>query len=430
MVQKKSLKADPEKEKRRSLLQKLCIFYVTLWSIAPPLQIDMPFRLAALGCVFVWFAIEMSNNFEFTKFELAAIAYAVEVIAVAYIRGGTGIILKQISIYMFVLLLIVNRCYGKDRWKELGNIHIVIILLLTVFNFITYSELTVNPEISRLLVRDTESLYTYYRKGVGGYSLIYPQICIAAVGFQWAASQFKKSKWKTCVGIVWIISLFLLILEAGYSIAIVTFAISFIILALYRQKNPIPAITIALALFILMLYAIMKSTALQNFLLEVFDGTAVTKKINDFISSINDAEAEGSIQARLIRYEKSFFGYLSSPIIGSLTEYVSGGHSAILDAFAVYGLMGIVNLRIIISEQFKELRKKTENKIIVRCINAAMVAITFVCTLDSATYQFAAPIMIIIPLFLRDIETDDEKEEKPDEDEDFTDSQYLPYEVK
>ncbi len=429
MVQKESLKADPEKEKRRSLLQKLCIFYVTLWSIAPPLQIDMPFRLAALGSVFVWFAIEMSGSFEFTKFELAAIAYAMEVIAVAYIRGGTGIILKQIAIYMFVLLLIVNRCY-RDRWKDLGNIHIVIILLLTVFNLITYSELIVNPEVSRLLVRDTESLYPYYRKGVGGYALIYPQICIAAVGFQWAASQFKKSKWKTCIGIVWIISLLLLILEAGYSIAIVTFVISFIILTLYRQRNPIPAITIALALFILMLYAIMKSTALQNFLLDLFDGTAVTKKINDFVSSINDAEAEGSIKSRLIRYEKSFFGYISSPIFGTLTEYVSGGHSAVIDSFAVYGLMGIVNLRMIISEQFKELRKRTENKTIIRSVNAAMVAITFVCMLDSATYQFAAPIMIIIPLFLRDIETDDDKEEKTDENEDFTDSQYMPYELK
>lgn len=429
MVQKESLKVDPKKEKRKGLLQKLCIFYVTLWSIAPPLQIDMVFRLTALGSVFVWFAIEMSGSFEFTKFELAAIAYAMEVIAVAYIRGGADIILKQIATYMFVLLLIVNRCY-RDRWKELGNIHIVFILLFTVFNFITYSELIVNPEISRLLVRDTESLYPYYRKGVGGYNLIYPQICIAAVGFQWAASQFKKSKLKMCIGMVWIVSLFLLILEAGYSIAIVTFAISFIILMLYRKKNPIPAIAIALALFVLMLYAIMKSTALQNFLLEVFDGTAVTKKINDFVSSINDAEAEGSIQSRLIRYEKSFFGYLSSPITGTLTNYVSGGHSVILDAFAVYGLMGIVNLRIIISEQFKELQKKTENKTIIRSVNAAMVAITFVCSLDSATYQFAAPIMIIIPLFLRDIETDDEKEEKIDENEDFTDSQYLPYESK
>lgn len=422
MVQREPLRTNSESYSGKAQLQKYCIFYVILWCICPPLQIDLIFRLLALGAVVVWFAVEMSSSFLFTSFELAAICYALEAMAVTTIRLGYTSILKQISVYMLVLMLIVNKCY-RGRLGELGNIHLVVISLFTLFNILTYSELLVNPEIARSLVRDTPELYVYYRRGVGGYALIYPQICIAAVGFQWAVSQFKKSKLKSCLGLVWILSLFLTVMEAGYSIAIVTFAISLVVLLLYHGKNPLPAIVIALALFIGMLYALVRFESLQNWLLEVFDGTAVSKKINDLISSVNDGETEGSIKSRVDRYLMSINGYISNPIVGTFGTSV-GSHSAILDSFATYGLMGIVYVRTLVFEQFKEKRKTTDNKAVIRAINAAMVAIMLVGALDTVTYQFSAPIMVLIPLFLRDI--DGEEIENVEKDESSLDGKPLP----
>ena len=38
-------------------IQKLCVLYLAVWTISPPLEIDMIYRLIALGAAALWFFI-------------------------------------------------------------------------------------------------------------------------------------------------------------------------------------------------------------------------------------------------------------------------------------------------------------------------------------------------------------------------------------
>ena len=42
-----------------SFIQKILVLYVIIWTISPPLQIDMIYRVAALGAIGLWFILNL-----------------------------------------------------------------------------------------------------------------------------------------------------------------------------------------------------------------------------------------------------------------------------------------------------------------------------------------------------------------------------------
>lgn len=395
-------------------IQKICILYIALWSIAPPLQIGTIYRLLSLLCAAVWFCFELKKGIEISKIQIYYLLLLVAVVIVTVFKRGFSEILSPIALYMLLLFSIIN-AYYKNRWHELQNLHIILLIIFTVLNIITYKEILINPQITRSLVRDTEELYVYYKKGVGGYALIYSQICIFAVGVQWTISCFKKSKIQFAIGVAWIISLTLVVFKAGYSIAIFTYVASLIILIFYNRKNSMLAIAISISILFIFLYSIVKFPWLQTFLLNTFEGTTVTKKIHDLIDSARDGTVEGSIYVRVNAYLSSLKTFFENPFIGCLWQPKAGGHSAIIDMFANYGILGgIIYTKMLVFGQFKRF-KEIENKRINHAVNACIVAIMLVATLDTITYQFIVPIFIMVPLFLYNISN-----EKRDTDNEST----------
>ena len=388
-----------------SSLQKLMVAYLVVWSISPPLSIDMIYRYAALGCAGGWLIIEMSRRRKFEKIHGMAIVFMLAVIAVALVEseGEFSAVLKQISYYLLVIGFLMNYVY-RDKWDEFKRLVPLVLILWIVFNIITAKEVIADPTVARKIVRADDEMIPYLRRGVGGYALVYSQVFLFPVMLAWIKNAFFRAKPLFVIGLVWAGSYTVLILNAGYSIALITAIASSLILLFYKKKSVIPAVAITLSLIVLLVLIIGYVDSIREALLEFFDGTAVAKKINDIYDSVHGIETADSIQERMNRYADSFNVMVDYPIIGGLCWGSGGGHSSLLDTFAKYGVFGgymYCRMFYIVPVQLK---KREGHKDDLRISNAFLSSLFIVTLLDSLPYEMIFPVMIVSPALISNID--------------------------
>lgn len=386
-------------------IQSIAVAYLTIWSISPPMEIDMIYRLIAVAMVVVWGACWLirENPIVLDKNQLASILFLFTVIAVTFIDNGDfNGILRQISLFMLVVCFIMNTVY-KGHWDELRWLIPIALVLFIIWNYKTTQALIADPTIARKIVRDDESIYPFLRQGIGGYSLIYPQVCISSAVLAWTMKAFNHNKIYFVIGAVWAVSFVQVVSKAGYSTAIFTAAVGAILLFFYKGRSGIKAFFVAVIIFAAIMLSILYVEDFRNWLLETFDGTAVAKKVNDLVATSETGAAEGSIESRMIRYRASIEVIFQYPIIGALWRDGGGGHSALLDTIAKYGLWGgwfFVTSFYSVPNYYKN---KYENPLIKRMSNAVLVCLLIVTLLNSAPYAFCCVILFILPLLFEDV---------------------------
>lgn len=392
-----------KKESGSGVIQKLLVLYLIIWTISPPLEIDMIYRLLALGCVGIWALIAVRRGLYVDKTHIYAIIFTVAVITIAYLeKGSLDGILQQIGLYILVICFVIN-CFYENRWEELSGIVPIVLILLTYFNWKTGNVLLEDPTIARKLVRADESVYVYLRQGVGGYSLIYPQVCIFPAILAWIMKAFRRDNKCFILGCVWLVSYIRVINNAGYSLAIFATIAGAIIMLINKSKSSVKPIIITIIIFLSVFGAIIYIDSFREFLLTQFDGTAVAKKIEDLMLSAEEGSAEGSIEDRRVAYIGSLEVIAQYPIIGSLWMKSGGGHSALLDTFAKYGIWGGFIYAKMLFHVPGYYKSKIGHPTIYSISNGVIVSILFVSMLDSFTYSFMCMILLVLPLLYEDI---------------------------
>jgi len=393
-----------------SVIQKICVLYLIIWSISPPLSSGMLYRFAALGAAGVWFGFEIIRGIQFTKNDVKAVLFVLAIVLTSYIEyGGLGSVLKNIALFMMCLLYIMQTHY-KGRWSSLSNLIPLMLALLVFFNIRTFTTLLEDPTIARKIVRNDDEMLPYLARGVGGYALIYIQVCAFPALIMWVMKAARVNRILFCIGVGWAVTYLLVIANAGYSLAIFTSGASLVIMFFYKGKRVTPAVITMLLILIGAMFALIYMEGLRNWLLVQFDGTAVAKKINDLVSSNESGEATGSIYDRVKAYTTSLQTIGKYPIIGAWWYSGGGGHSAILDMFAKYGVVvGYFYVQMLFSRLFY-LKKKYEDKMLVNQVcNACFCSILFVAMLDSLTYEFMIVLLIVIPLIISTVNEWDER---------------------
>ena len=289
------------------LIQKFAVLYLIIWTISPPLQVDLVYRLIALGCAAIWAAIWLirENPVTLGKEQIGALVFLVAVVAIVYVeKYDFESIIKQIALIMLVVCFLMTYFYD-DKWDELAGIVPIVLILLTVWNYKTFNILVEDHTVARLLVRDDETTYEYLRQGIGGYSLIYPQACISPLILAWVFKSFKHNKLCFAIGVAWIYTYVRLIELAGYSIALFASTIGLLLMIFYRGKNIIVAFIITILAFVGIMAAIMYVAPFREWILETFDGTAVANKVNDLVYGTETGVTGDSIQLRINAYSNS-----------------------------------------------------------------------------------------------------------------------------
>ena len=386
-------------------IQKIAIMYLIVWTISPPLQVDTIYRLIALACAVLWAAIWFVRESPVTlgKEQIGAIFFLIAVMVVVYFeKYDLSALIKQIALIMLVICFMMTYFYD-DKWDELAGIVPIVLILLTVWNYKTFTILIEDHTIARILVRDDEATYAFLKQGIGGYSLIYPQVCICPLIFAWIFKAFRHNKLYFAIGIAWIYAYVRLLELAGYSIALFASAVGLLILLFYRGKNVVVAFIITILVFIGIMAAILYITPFREWILETFDGTAVANKVNDLISTSDSGVTGDSIQVRIDAYSNSLIDIIKYPIIGSLWREGGGGHSALLDIISKYGWLGGYAFSMMFYHVPFHYKHHFNNKYIIRTANATLVTLMFVSVLDTVSYSFVCMVMIVSSLIFEDI---------------------------
>ena len=384
-------------------IQQISILYLVIWTISPFMEIDNIWRIGALAAFGLWLLCAMSRGLHLERIHMLALTFMVLVMVVNIIQNsGFGKIMSPISLYMMVLFFIVGHFY-RDKWKELYFIVPIILLFLIYFNFKSAFKVMDDPRIARLLVRNDVEIYQYLREGIGGYSLIYPQVVTFPVLVMWIIKSYKLKKLYFLIGLVWIVSYVLFVLNANYSIAITGSLISLIILFFYKGHSAALAFVISAGLFIALMLMILYWESFRNMLLEYFDGTAVAKKINDLVATSESGAAEGSIEDRVIAYQGTIDTIFKYPLIGGLWWDSGNSHSALGVFLAQYGLFGLYVFCKILYSVPVYYKKSFSYRAIQHMANANLVVLLFVTLLDSTPYAFMGMILIVTPILYENI---------------------------
>ncbi len=386
-------------------IQKIAVLYLIAWTISPPLQVDTIYRIIALACAVLWVGIWFIRETPITlgKEQVGAIIFLIAVMIVVYFeKYDFSVLIKQIALIMLVICFIMTYFYD-DKWGELYGIVPIVLILFTIWNYKTFSILIEDHTIARLLVRDDETTYLYLRQGIGGYSLVYPQVCICPLILAWSFKALKNNKLFFAIGTVWAYTFIRLLELAGYSIALFASCIGLILLLFYKGRNAVPAFLVTVVAFMGVMAAILYIPSFREWILETFDGTAVARKVNDLVSASETGVTGDSIQVRITAYLGSIKNIFKYPLIGSLWRDGGGGHSALLDIVSKYGLLGGYAFSMMFYHVPFHYKHHYDNKFIMSAANATLVTLMFVSVLDSFNYSFTCMILIVASLMFEDI---------------------------
>lgn len=390
---------------RNRSIEFIAILYILIWTISPPMQVGLGYRIAALGCAVILAAV---NGFKLNreKHGLPLLFVALVGLTAIIIEGELSAAIGQIAVYLLFIGYLMNDWYEGD-WEAFRLIIPILLVVLAYWNFRSVAVLATDPNAARAVVRNDETALHYIKMGVGGYGMTYAQVCIAPAIVSWILHSFKKKPLFFAIGVIWAVSYYQYISLAGYSIAVAATVIGLIILLLYNRKEIAPALIISTLLVILVVYLIGYNESFRNMLLRFFDGTTVAKKINDITSTAETDETADSIYQRIKRYRASFQTMLHYPIVGSWWKGGSGGHSSILDTFAQYGLFGGLMYLKMLYHVPMSWKKRDISKIVMKTVNATVVSMTFVALLDSQPYNIVLMPTVVLPMILSDLEDDE-----------------------
>ena len=121
-------------------VQKIAVLYLIAWTISPPLQVDLIWRLIALACAALWAAIWFvrESPVTFGKEQIGAVFFLIAVMSVVYFQDYSfDSLIKQIALIMLVICFMMTYFYD-DKWDELAGIVPIVLILFTIFNYNTW----------------------------------------------------------------------------------------------------------------------------------------------------------------------------------------------------------------------------------------------------------------------------------------------------
>lgn len=393
---------------RKKFLDFIALLFVILWTISPPMQLALSYRILALGCVGF---LALKNKFAMDRKHFFAFLFIAFIAASNVIENdGLSDILTPIAFYLlFVGYSLID--WYDDSLLDFRMIIPIILLVLALWNTRTASEIAVNPNAARDIVRNNDLANGYLRRGIGGYGLLYCQVCIVPAITMWVLSAFKHNKLFFAVGVIWEVTFFRFLLISGYTIATVSTFIGLAMLFIYRRKSVAPALVLSLLFLVLLVYLIGYNDAFRTRLLEYFDGTKVAVKINDIYTSITTEETADSIYERIKRYSDSLNVIKKYPLIGCWFLDGVGGHSALLDAFAKYGLFGGIMMLRMVYYVPRKWKAQTKSTLMLRTVNATIIPTTMVACLNSMPYNLVMMLTAVLAIIYAQIENWSKKHE-------------------
>ncbi len=336
-------------------IQLTALLYLTIWVSSPFLAYGSTYRLLAFASIFVWILVELfrKNNI-FIKpplYLILTLFFIFYTTLISYNVDGISAINRNIQFYMMLFFIFIYAAYERRSLYLLKPIVYINIILFTLWAVTTYKGLLIDPHASRYVIKSNAYARQLMQQGVGGFAFIYSlliyNISVLAL-LRYKYLKYKKFSIFTYFLIFSVGISSLVILKAGYSIAVILWVLSMVFFFFYSQ-NPIK--NIFLLFFIIILYFFLQSYLLDmlKLLYNSIDQGAYRLKLGDIIASMEIGKVTGTTADRVERYMRSLMIFMEHPIMGIWRIAPIGKHSLVLDTFAQYGFfMGIILIYILL----------------------------------------------------------------------------------
>lgn len=414
-----------KEDANQAAIQKICVMYLFCWTIAPVLAVGAIWRLLAVMAFVMWYFLAKKRGFKPNAAVFRAVGF---VIFVAFVDLLTLIrfklfykqLVRRIDLFMLAIAICLFNFYLQHP-HELPDLVPYLMLMLAFFNFTTGKALLVDANIARQVVRNSEVARDALQQGIGGYALLYLQVCALPAILFWGKHLInnKKDKKQMVIAGCWLLSYLLFCFKASYSIALFCTALSFFLVLSGKKTKLKQSLLIMIAMFVLMLAAITYVDSFRSMLFDIFQGTAIERKLHDFsvmngLQNDNDTYAQrimreggdsdlnfGSFDTRRNRYQISLTQLIYYPVIGGLFfDSRTGGHSAILDTFARYGWLGGGLYCCMIFAVPITLKKSVRQyPSLLTMMNATLTIILFVGILDSFPFEMTFNVVMLNAVF-------------------------------
>lgn len=279
-----------------------------------------------------------------------------------YFSTNPSIIMWVYSLLLNILAIVIGIYVIQSYDTKLLKILTYFILILYgITALTTIVGLNENPDAARYLATVADSneadAVKYGFMNIGGFSFIYS----VALIYPAIIYGFKRKKIHVAIVVIYAVIDFILIINAGYTIALLLFIAS-TVFVFFRNNLTVKNVVIIFVITLLVsLLVFPLFSYLLNALADVIGNETIAERLRDLAGGREGLEA--SEDNRLALYMTSLTSFITHPLFGGMFNSVSiGGHSEILDKIAQYGIFGLIAIVLIYNAIYKKFFKVYKNE--------------------------------------------------------------------
>ena len=336
-------------EKIKSFFKKLNIKcfvfgYILMMMVMPIVQratsdyLSTYFYMIIVVCtvLFSFIACSIGNVREYMLFLGPFVAYEM---IVMLSKNNPDVTLAGYQVLLFLLpacigfYLVTNRCF-----VELHTVLLVTIIMLTCVT--TTIGCINNPNAARVLATTATSqdptAIIYDWQNIGGYGFVYSTVLL----YPFMILAFKMKKLHIAFVVVFTALIYYMVIQASYTYALMLLMMSMLLFFIKRDITLKRFILLMVGFVLVVLLFRVAIAALFSWFGELIGNQSMVDKVN--AAFLGKDAVDNFDDDRGALYQLSVDLFLKHPLLGSLAggSKVTGGHSFILDSFALYGLLG------------------------------------------------------------------------------------------
>ncbi len=346
--------------KKRTIID-LMAGYLILWTFIPPVQVGTLYRVLAVGCLFLWFVKSVNQQFvrRFSRYILLAGVSIIGNVLLRYLAFQSLAEAIAGSLQWIIILSVglIIQYYLDVNPAYLKRLLIVWMVVVPVFCITTIQADLINPYASRIANSEWLAERFAENKNVGLYGFVF--MCVFSLPcLIYALKEIKSMpRWIRVLMYVDVLLITVMILVAGYSLAIICAGISSAIVLFVNFKKPIRMVVLLVLSAVGLLFYRQILMGILRMLISLTENNVVfQEKFAEFYLFLAYGSQSGDLAERLKNYAHSLNNILQYPVVGCyfFGTKGGGGHSFILDAIGKMGwLFGGISVYLMVRMPFK-----------------------------------------------------------------------------
>ncbi len=254
----------------------------------------------------------------------------------------------QTLIWSYLFWFIAQYYIGNNQLNRFKFITLVALCGFMISATIQFQALLINPYFSRSITGMAGATSSNraiaeeaYKLGVGGFDILYAIILLSVP----IIFTFLKSK--PPIRYLFLVAGLLLMaagFQATYTIGTLSMILAFLIILLFHQRIMRPVNFLIASVLLILFFQVEIRDSLVSLLNYILQIVSLNAEYAGKIQAIQNGLTYLSLKEDTIRFDQygeSIDGFLKNPLFGDISG-LCGGHSAILDSLARFGLIGTI----------------------------------------------------------------------------------------